>query len=155
MKKRELRTKDNYTEKEIYAFLLIKEIEFEKVTYYALESEFGKKHLLVKEFYADYDLEIGKKINCYVDKINCAGEIFLEPIHPYYKLNQIYSFKVLREGTKNIKGLVDYGVFFESKYKTELFLPTSREKAKELLNQEVVNLKLIRIKKGEFYTELV
>jgi hypothetical protein len=155
MKKRELRIKDNYIEKEIYSFVILKEIHFEEVSYFALESEFGKKHLLPKEFYTNYELEIEKKINCYVDKINCAGEIFLEPIHQYYELNQVYSFKVLREGIKNIKGLIDYGIFFENIYNEEFFLPTSREKAKELVSKEVIELKLLRIKKGEFYTELI
>lgn len=150
MKKRELRHKDIYSEKEKYKFTLKKELFFENEEYYVLESEFGKNHLIAKKYYGNYNFKIGEKINCYVDKINCAGQIFLEPEHPFYKLNERYRFKIKTSGTKMIKEIVDFGLFLENIYGEEIFFRTSRENAELFLQKNEIELKLIRIKKGIF-----
>lgn len=154
MKKRELRKKDRYNEKELYSFIVKKETEFDNETFYVLESEHAVKHLLPKKYYKEYNFEVGDKIKCYVDKINCAGEIFLEPVHPFYKLGKVYDFKVLKAGTLKYKGIVEYGIFVLNKYKKECFIPLTRNKAAEILKAESVKLKLLRIKKGIFHLAL-
>jgi len=63
--------------------------------YLILIDPFGVKHLLEYKAYEEFYLKDKSKIDCRVDKINCTGKIYLEPIHPHYKLNEIYSFKLL------------------------------------------------------------
>ncbi len=56
----------------------------------------GRKYLLPEENYLNYDLRVGQKIMCTVDKINCSGKVFLEPDHPYYRTGERYDFLVVR-----------------------------------------------------------
>lgn len=51
-----------------------------------------KKYLLKASYYEHYALKVGKTINCSIDKINCSGQIFLEPEHPYYIPGERYDF---------------------------------------------------------------
>ncbi len=55
-----------------------------------------KKYLLEEQHYTHYHLEIGQRIRCHVDKMNCSGKIFLEPQHPYYIARKTYDFPVSR-----------------------------------------------------------
>lgn len=55
----------------------------------------SKKYLLPREYYENYDLKPGMDVDCVVDKINCSGKVFLEPDHPYYKINERYDFLVV------------------------------------------------------------
>ena len=50
------------------------------------------KHLLYKEYYTKYQFELNQVVRCRIDKINCAGKIYIEPEHPFYKLGETYSF---------------------------------------------------------------
>jgi len=83
----------NYKEGQNIEFSIKKLIEFsEKEFFYVLEDANGQKQLLKSEFYGKYNLSIGQKINCKIDHINCAGKIFIEPEHPYYKEGEKYQF---------------------------------------------------------------
>jgi len=55
-----------------------------------------RKYLLPEENFVNYDLRVGQKILCTVDKINCSGKVFLEPDHPYYRVGERYDFLVVR-----------------------------------------------------------
>lgn len=55
-----------------------------------------KKYLLKASYYEHYVFKVGRTINCSVDKINCSGQIFLEPEHPYYEPGQRYDFLLVR-----------------------------------------------------------
>jgi hypothetical protein len=55
-----------------------------------------KKYLLEEQYYTHYHLQIGQRIRCHVDKMNCSGRIFLEPQHPYYVVRKTYDFPVTR-----------------------------------------------------------
>ncbi len=155
MKKSKQKVNSKYIEKNIYNFLIKKEIHFENEDYFVLQSKFDKNHLLPKKYYKNYNLEIGKSIKCYIDKINCAGEVFLEAIHPCYKLNEIYKFNVLREGTHKFKKIVEYGLFIEDKFANERFVVCNRNETTKLLLQKEILLKLLRIKKGTFWLQII
>jgi len=154
MRKRELRTKDKYIENELYSFHIEKEIDFEGEIFYVLKSQFNENHLLPKLYYSDYELNIGNTILCYVDKINCAGEIFLEPIHPFYKLGEVYNFKIIKSGTCKFKEIIEFGLFLENKFSQESFVVCSREFAANAVNFNSIDLKLVRIKKGVFHLQI-
>jgi hypothetical protein len=53
-----------------------------------------KKYLLPADIYRNYRIRRGMIIKCRVDKINCKGEYFLEPKHPYYSEGRSYEFNV-------------------------------------------------------------
>ena len=83
-----------FKEGETRIFSLFNSIEISGEEYFVLIDEFGKKHLLEANPYKLYQLEIGNEIECRIDKINCAGKIFLEPLNPFYKEGGAYSFEV-------------------------------------------------------------
>lgn len=79
-----------------YTFRFIKVAELEDCkSYIVLEDIFGVRHFIEYECYKHYELQEKSEITCLVDKINCTGRIFLEPLHPIYTLGGIYSFDVL------------------------------------------------------------
>ena len=77
-----------------YMFLIEKEINFNNRDFFVLSGPDKRKYLLDRQDYADYCLEPGKMVDCRVDKINCQGEVFLEPRHPLYTEGESYSFEV-------------------------------------------------------------
>jgi len=54
----------------------------------------GRKYLLPLEYYQGYDLNAPGSVRCRVDKINCSGKVFLEPLHPLYLEGESYDFIV-------------------------------------------------------------
>lgn len=60
-----------------------------------------KKYLLKASHYRHYGIKPGLSIRCSVDKINCTGQVFLEPEHPYYQPGNRYDFLVTRLTTEN------------------------------------------------------
>ena len=55
----------------------------------------GVKHLLNTQWYKNYNLKAGETVICHIDKINCSGRIFIEPVHPVYKPDEIFDFEVV------------------------------------------------------------
>ena len=53
-----------------------------------------KKYLLNSSYYKRYNLLVGQTVRCRIDKINCSGQVFLEPEHPYYRIGGKYDFLV-------------------------------------------------------------
>ncbi|MBN1251409.1 MAG: hypothetical protein JXR51_08110 [Bacteroidales bacterium] len=82
----------------IYNFKVIRKIFIPNDReYFVLEGLTGIKYLLPIEYYTNYNIKTNSEIECIVDKINCVGRIFLEPIHHYYKVNNSYEFKFISE----------------------------------------------------------
>jgi len=69
----------------------------------------GNKHLLRASYYMHYPIHIKEYYRCRVDKINCQGRIFLEPVHPMFNIGEIHIFEV-REfiGLNSKKGVKEY-----------------------------------------------
>ena len=65
-------------------------------THYVLQGENSQKYLFKESQYINYNFEVGSKITCYVAKINCSGKVFLEPLHPYFKIGNKYPFKFIK-----------------------------------------------------------
>jgi len=62
--------------------------------HFVLRGPDGRKYLVPAAVYAGYGLQTGGEIECRVDKINCKGEVFLEPRNPYYTEGKRYDFVV-------------------------------------------------------------
>ncbi|HOK25742.1 MAG TPA: hypothetical protein P5320_03715 [Bacteroidales bacterium] len=83
-------------EGEEYIFTAGKEIETpDGKLYRILQGPDNVKYLLRADYYKEYEITEGKRITCRVDKINCRGEVFLEPRHPVYEPGKQYKFKVV------------------------------------------------------------
>ncbi len=67
-----------------------------KKRFFILADKNNNKHLLEKRFYLNYRLKPGRKITCRVDRLSSEGYYYLEPLHPYYKIEKIYKFPVKR-----------------------------------------------------------
>jgi hypothetical protein len=107
------------------------------------------KHLLERSPYLHYPFEVGQSINCRIDKINCNGKIYIEPLHPFYRIGKSYDFPLIRiERGKNGKGK-DLAVF-EDVFCNEIKLSLNHF-TNSLQAGQVVKLKVSRIKKGLIY----
>lgn len=143
---------DNYAgqhkliEGEWYNFKIIKQIEFENEGYFILETPFKSRITIPSEPYKNYCFKIGEEVLCKVDKISCSGKIYFEPEHPYYKVDNAYSFEYV--DFKEIKSL--YGgslfvVYFKDKLNNLIEIPAW----KTISEMEPYQyLKVIRIKKA-------
>jgi hypothetical protein len=79
-----------------YTFSVIRKIKTpDTKESWVIEDPYQYRHLLPAEFYHDYPIMQGRDLYCKVDKINCDGQIFLEPQHPYYNPGSTYDFTVI------------------------------------------------------------
>ena len=114
----------------------------EKGSHYVLKHESGRKMLLKVQHYVKYNFIVGQTIECRVDKVNCTGQVFLEPRHPYYNEGSLYGFKFL--GIKsNEDNTLSQLVKDSFDNEIQVFLSTMYE----LIASEVI-LKVEIIKKG-------
>lgn len=81
-------------EGEYLSFKVIRIISINDESFYVVESPYKTRHMLDAEKYKNYNLFPDSNITCRVDKINCSGKIFLEPLNPYYKEYQEYDFVI-------------------------------------------------------------
>lgn len=81
---------------ELFDFVLYKKIQMppHENTYYVIKDAGGCKFTFPAFFYDAYHLKVGNAVTCRLDRINCNGELFFEPLHPYYRENKTYSFLV-------------------------------------------------------------
>lgn len=145
------------TEGEWYLFKIIKRISLDdNESFFVLADKMNYKILLPANYYADCDLKVGQNIKCRVDKINCNGQIFLEPEHPVYTENEKYFFDVIEAGRR--KNIIDQDeLFFVVK---DAFSNKWMVTSTDLDNQNLINSKKIeccveRIKKGKLFLKLV
>ncbi len=139
----------NIEEGKFYPFLILGIVEgVDGEEFFKLADPNGVKHLLKTQWYKKYDLKTGETIICHIDKINCNGRIFIEPEHPFYKLNNIYDFTI-SGFTKRIEGLeVFESAIVQDALGNEILIP-KEDLSDELSVGEVVKYKVINIKKGK------
>lgn len=131
----------------IYSFKVIKKISLnENEDKWILEDPFAYKLMIDASYYQHYNIKPLTNIDCLVDKINCTGKIYLEPLHPFYKKGEIYQFDVVEQkqetdiwGNKsNILVLSD--IFKQT--------TTCKIQNQYLTLPTKINCKIITIKKG-------
>jgi len=85
----------------MFEFLIKREliIDANNCPYYLIEDSFNSKFLIPKKQYAHYGFVPGDKIKCFLDRINCDGEIFFEPVNPYYSEGKSYGFQFIQMQT--------------------------------------------------------
>jgi hypothetical protein len=84
-----------YREGEDYEFFVGKQVLTpDDKAHYVLTGPDKRRFLLPSGQYSHYNLICGEMLVCRVDRINCKGEIFLEPLNPFYTEGQYYYFIV-------------------------------------------------------------
>lgn len=83
-------------EGETYPFHILRTVELDPGELsFVLKDPSGYRFMMPGKYYKAYGFDSGKQIECRVDKINCKGKIFLEPVHPHYREGQVYAFELL------------------------------------------------------------
>lgn len=140
-----------FKEGEYYKFKILNQIEVpNKGLNFVIQHESGRKILLFSEYYVNYKFDIGAFIDCRVDKINCTGQIFLEPKHPFYEIGKRYNFSVVDYKVKEQAQLVNLEVLDVFHNRVQLFLPYDIQ-----INDSVIQLVVTGIKKGKPILSLV
>ena len=80
-----------------FLFSVEKKLTLPDGEYLILLAEFNQKYLLPTQNYSEFNIKVGDKIKCRIDKVNCNGKVFLEPEHPIYKVGDKAVFTVLNE----------------------------------------------------------
>jgi hypothetical protein len=84
-----------------YSFLVEKDIKTpDNKNYFVVMGPDKKRYLLPGGIYTGYNIRKDSDIICKVDKINCSGEVFLEPRNPWYTEGEIYNFRVMAHETR-------------------------------------------------------
>lgn len=139
-------------EGQVYPFRIIRQVELGSAEHYwVLQDPSGYKVLMPSQYYLLYGFQQGQTIHCRVDKINCNGKMFLEPMHPVYREGSVYEFVVVESGQRtNLLGKNEYfclvkdalGVIREVRTPFVRDLPGS------------IRCRIMKIKKGRLYLDL-
>jgi len=92
-------TKENIGK--IFDFVLQSTINLhdEPTPYFQIIDDQSQKFIIPATPYLTYQLTPGQQIKCRLDRINCSGEIFFEPLHPFYREKEYYQFKPVEKKT--------------------------------------------------------
>jgi hypothetical protein len=140
------------TEGRKYRFLIEKVTEVpEKGEHYVLHGPDGRRYLIPVQNYMDYGLKTGDTVFCRVDKINCKGEVFLEPENPFYREGKRYQFIVA--GYREIKGSrIREGKVMVVKTNTGEEIPVPvPERVESPVPGNSVSLLVLKISKGRIH----
>jgi len=111
----------------------------------------NRKFLIPVVRYLKYGIVVGKEIICRVDKINCKGEVFLEPVNPWYKENTHYQFEVIEYREMNFSR-IRQGRVMMVKSLTGDVIPVPVPAGKELPEPgSIIRLLVQRISKGQLH----
>jgi hypothetical protein len=137
-------------EGQYYFFGVEKEITApDNKRYFVLKSPDNRKLLLPSEQYSFYNISPGKRIKCRVDKINCKGEIYLEPKNPHYDEGKSYFFKITGIDSRTDNSGREVSVFIvNDRYEREIAIPVEAHSGKP---GRRIRLVVERISKGKLY----
>ena len=130
-----------------YKFLVEKTVSLGNKAYFLLKGPGDAKYLLKKALYENYNIREGEHIDCRVDKINCRGEVFLEPANPFYIEGREYDFEI---SGKDVR-LDEYGevipvLLVKDVFNRELVVPM--RDVESYKDKNIVRLRVKRINKG-------
>ncbi len=129
-----------------YIFTVEKNVEISPESkYFVLRDQAGYRMLLPAEPYKTYPIKTGETIRCRVDKINCSGQIFLEPEHPVFSEGKIYEFTV--SGISHSNGLPELQLTGEDGKTHSMEISNQQS----FLSQQKIQLRIERIKKGKLF----
>ena len=147
IKKRGGSSKRNIMKNKQHTFIIRGIMFNEQTPYYILEGEDGYRRLMEKAPYEDYQIKVGSKINCRIDKINCNGRYFFEPIHPKYKVGKSFEFKIAKVFSFHWSPYLIYLMEYGSGHHFTYY--STKENPKGV--GENISVPIVRISKGRIY----
>ena len=114
---------------------------------FKLKDPNGLQHLLPMTGYEEYGFKQGTKIQCCIDKINCTGQIYLEPKHPHYERGNCYDFTLVRIDPGRNDELQ---AVLKDKLGKDILLPAD-DLPESIQAGDSVKCKVDRIKRGELF----
>jgi hypothetical protein len=135
-------------------FKILKETDIGDEKWYVMQDPLGYKVLMPSGFYAGYGFLPGNEVLCRVDRINCNGRMFLEPMHPHYREGEIYDFAITGKFIKTgLTGDTEFYVrvfdILQNEWDVRFFEENIIQQ-----NTKTLRCKLERIKKGKLYLSL-
>lgn len=142
-----------FEEGSTYAFIILKKLEVsENEAYYVLRDPKGYKILLPADIYAHYGFEPGAEVLCRIDKINCSGQVFLEPANPLYSENKIYSFEITRQWiTDTNETGKQFFIELTDAYNMPCILKVTAQEYEKYSSGNLINCRVDRIKKAKLH----
>lgn len=143
------------TEGTYYPFTILKVVTLGPgESYFVMRDPLGYKILMPQKFYNAYGFKVGQTIECRVDKINCNGRMFLEPVHPFYREGQVYTFEVISSGSaRNILDQTEH-YFVAKDALGQPWMVVSQSGHSQHNNPSHISCYLHRIKKGKLSLQL-
>jgi len=139
-----------------FSFTIEKLITLPDGQYFIILAEYEQKYLLPAQYYLEYGFQIGQKIICRIDRINCNGKVFFEPRHPIYSIGDKDVF-LLKEKEERIK--------HKTKEKYLVIKAESANTKRAIIDIELqndiysqgkkYNCAVIKIKKGEVILKVI
>jgi hypothetical protein len=135
-----------------YQFLVEKKvITPDESHHYVLKGPDRRKYLIPFSVYLHYNIMVGSSIKCRVDKIYCKGEVFLEPLNPFYTEGNSYSFEVVNHEIRTDNAGISHRVIVVCDL-TGNRIPVNFESHRSLpAVGSTVNLVVQRITKGRIF----
>jgi hypothetical protein len=135
-----------------YEFLVEKELVTpDNARHLVLKGPDLRKYLIPLSVYMHYNINVGSKVKCRVDKINCKGEVFLEPHNPYYTEGESFPFEVVSHETRtDYLGIKHKVLIVKDLMGTRLPVPFDKEGPLPLKGSSL-NLVVERISKGKVF----
>jgi hypothetical protein len=137
------------TEGKTYEFRVEKKVADPlAVDHFILTGPDERKYLLPVNIYRNYGISAGTSVKCRVDKVNCRGQVFLEPVHPHYAEGDTYEFIVEGTDVRTDHSGNEVNVFIvRDIYGNLIFVPA------DILPETGVKVLLVveRISKGRLY----
>lgn len=134
-----------FKEGDTHTFKVVKLVDLpDEGTYYVLRHNSGRRLLLPQNTYKNYSIEVGNTIECRIDRVNCTGNVFLEPKHPIYIEGNSYLFQI----TNNNK-LINKELTIVDCFNNQITLETFNYENELHIINNTIELKVVRIKKGK------
>jgi hypothetical protein len=139
-----------------YKFLVEKELTLpDNSRHFLLNGPDLNKYLIPFSRYSHYGILPGTVIKCRIDRINCKGEVFLEPQSPWYSEGKSYYFIVAgTEGRTNSKGIRQKVIVVIDKVGNKISVPLDSPTEYPVKGTKI-KLRVVRISKGKPLLELL
>ncbi len=136
----------------MYEYTINKELSLgDNYDFYILENSNGKHFKLRKKFYADYNFNVGEKINARLCGNN--GEYYLEPKHPNYEVGKLYDFEILREELiDEYPNLKKKAYFLKNEHGKEIVIKKEDVNPASISNSHI-NCRVIEIKHSQVFID--
>jgi len=135
-----------------YKFLVEKELTLpDNSRHFVLKGPDSKKYLIPFSRYSHYGILPGTVIKCRIDRINCKGEVFVEPKNPWYSEGKSYNFIVAGiEGRINSIGIKQKVAVVIDKAGNKISVPLDNS-SKFPAKETKIKLRVERITKGKVH----